>query len=260
MAKSTTRKSRAKAKPAPEATQGDAEKSVAAQTAAATTENNPASTTKANDPERNTPEAAQAAADASGTAQAQATGDAGDGGDTPADPNAPAAGDRASHPAQTTAEATAAGAGTSDAPDATIMPAGDDADPNADINQTRGEGDKPESTQDESGAIQEATRRAIGAGYGAPDGISGGGEDPATADAEPAEEIEPVELSNGETLTGRKAKLFRMIEKGATQAEMLEATGSTSVLGTINVLSRRAGRELEAKKGKDGVRVYKLKK
>lgn len=256
MAKSTTSKRQKKAPAAKDETT-----SVAQATQNATADNNPASTTRANDPKRDNEEAAQAAADASGTAQAvdQSPGTAG--GDTPNDPDAPAAGNRHSHQAQTTAEATAAGAaGESDAPATGSIPAGADADP-AKQPDLSGDETGTASTQDESGALQDATRNAIGAGYGAPDGIGGGGKDPSEADAEKADpEIEPVKLENGEELHGRKAQLFRMIEKGATHDEMLEATGGSSVLGTINTLARRSGRTLEAKKNKQGVRVYKLKK
>ena len=61
------------------------------------------------------------------------------------------------------------------------------------------------------------------------------------------------------TFHGNKAKLWGMIEKGATHDEMREATKHVSAIGTIYVMAEQAGREIEVSKDKKGIRTYKLK-
>lgn len=265
------RASRAKA-PAPTPGQPEAAPAVvqsAEAMAAATTENNPASTTRANDPARDTEEAAKAAAAASGTndpannpAPAPAEGE--EGFIPPADEEHPledaAAGNRHSHPARTQAEATLAAQTANAAPtvgDGAALPAGDDADP-AVAGLTDGEaaGDTEvlKSPHDESGAIQDATRAAIGAGAGAPDGVGDVGEDPSAGEV-----VAPLEVAPGVTFVGGKAKLWPLLEAGATNEELIAASGHRSVLGTIHLMARQAGREIEqVKDKKTGIKTYKL--
>ncbi len=239
---------------------------------AAASENNPASTTSAADPERDTPEAAAAAAAASGTNDPANNPPAAAEGEVlePASPDKPledaAAGNRHSHPAQTTAEATIA----AQAGDTTAalnmggnMPAGEAADPNGPAGDTTG-GDNAafndaevlQSTQVEDGSVQDAVREAIGAGTGAPDGIGDVGEDPSAGDV-----VEPVEAAPGVTFVGGKAKLWPLLEKGgSTIDELNAAAGHRSTLWTIYLMARQAGREIVVSKDrKTGAKTYGLK-
>ena len=121
----------------------------------------------------------------------------------------------------------------------------------------------------------DATRKGLGIGGGAPDGVidtaapgtstaSGPVSDNPTR-AEKADPEDPprkegddvVVVSDEITWHGNKARLWRMLEKGATKEEMLDATGWRSVVGTINSMARSAGRDLEVSKGDKP--VYKLK-
>lgn len=261
-------------KTAPEVVAGEGTTTVAEATAGATTEENPGSTTRADDPDRDsTMSGTTTAENEAGVTQEPNSNDTGasnDGQhfDPPEENREQAAGNRHSHPAQTEAERTAA---ASAAPvdlaaiSGGAMPAGDAADP---ANQP-GPGEAPagvESRQDESGELQDATRRAIGAGNGAPDGVGDNGTDPSEPevndqiDAAAGESEDAVEAAPGVHFHGGKAKLWGLLEKGATHDEMLKATGYKSALGTIHVMAAAAGREIETiKNEKTGERKYKLK-
>ena len=257
--KTTTRKapakSTAKTETAPAAGAGDPDATVVAQTAKATTKENPASTTSAADPNRdstvpetNTATAQVAAAAGAGSGETDAN---------KAESEASAAGERVSHPAETTAERNLRRAGSSGTVDE--MPAGEDADPAKNQSPTEEDLADTGSRHDESGNLQRATRDAIGAGYGAPDGIGAPAVD-SPAEVTEQEEVEPAEAPNGIVYRGNKAKLFRMVQKGATHQELIEATGYTSAIGTIHVMAAEAGLGLEIEKGKDGTKTYKFAK
>lgn len=232
---------------------------------------NPASTTSAADPARDAEEAAKAAAAASGTndpANNPAPAST-EGGEVipPASPDKPledaTAGNRHSHPAETTAEATLRAAQN---PETTAalnpggnLPAGEFADPNGPAGSLDGgEGAAADgvrqSSQIEDGSGQDAVRAAIGAGTGAPDGVGDVGEDPVASEV-----VEPVEIRPGLTFEGGKAKLWRALEKGGTHDELAAASGHRSVLGTIYLMARHAEREIAvAKDKKTGVKTYSL--
>ena len=132
------------AKTAPEASNLAPEDTVNAKTQNATTENNPASTTSAADSSRE-PD----------------NGNAGESGGTGPGSSEQAAGEFHSHPAETTAERMQRLAGTT-VTGSMELPAGDFADPskNPDILKS-GEGKElGESSQDESGALQDAPRQS----------------------------------------------------------------------------------------------------
>ena len=82
---------------------------------------------------------------------------------------------------------------------------------------------------------------------------------PSPEGSAPADDIEPVKVNDTLTFHGNKAKLWGMIEKGATHDEMREATKHVSAIGTIYVMAEQAGREIEVSKDKKGIRTYKLK-
>lgn len=243
-----TRKKRTGAKTAPQANANNEAATVAAKTENATTENNPVSTTSAADTSRGGsfgPEGATTGPENGNTGAAP--------GETEQ-----AKGERHSHPAETTAERTLRQAGITKT-GSLEMPAGEFADPSKHPEILEGTLEKTDgkSSQDESGALQDATREAIGAGNGAPDGV-GDDEVIATEGSQPADEIEPVKVNDNLTFHGNKAKLWRMIEKGATHDEMREATKYNSAIGTIYVMAEQAGREIVADKDKKGIRTYKL--
>src|SRR5690606_28695818 len=121
------------------------------------------------------------------------------------------------------------------------------------------------------GAIQNATAEGIGHGGGAPDGILSTGTID-TSEANPPASIPPENLAQEETAAepdptgdslfpgGHKKQLWDMLKAGATNQEMLAATGKTSIIGTMNVMVRHAGRELEVTRKDDtGEKVFKLK-
>jgi hypothetical protein len=239
----------------------------------ATDKANPASTTSAADPARDAEAAAAAAAAASGTNDAGNTGKVAGEGEVipPASAEKPledaAAGNRHSHPAETTAEATLRASERQDTTAALNMggnlPAGEFADPNGPAGRTDGgEGanadnvaEVRESTQKEDGSVQDAVRAAIGAGTGAPDGVGDVGDDPSAAEV-----VEPVEVAPGVTFEGGKAKLWRALEKGGTHDELAAEAGHRSILGSIYLMARHAGRDIEvAKDKKTGLKRYSLK-
>lgn len=253
-------------------TAGDAT-TIAEATKDATTEENPASTTRADDPERDSTFSGTTTAEQTEGVQQEPNsndeGAAAASGQVDTDlPEEPTRGNRHSHAAETTAERTerlAAGESTVDAQSGgTELLAGESADP---AKQPQ-PGDQPkagESSQDESGAIQDATRQAIGAGTGAPDGITGPGADPsepeinALADQQNGQDDDlTAEIAPGSTIRGTKVKLWRLLEKGATHAEMLEATGYRSAIGTAQSLAQTAKRGLVSSTNDNGEKVYKL--
>lgn len=247
--------------------------SIAEATQAATTEENPASTTKANDPARDATVSNTTTAERlEGVEQEPNSNDLGaaaNGAGELEHNDEQAAGNRHSHSAETEAERTsrlAQGADTADlaALSSQALPAGEDADP---ANQPApGEGvTTTESRHDESGTIQDATRLAIGAGNGAPDGVGDDGADPseaevnALADKAAGKDGDEEQVQPGMSLAGGQLKLWRALEKGATQKEMLEATGWRSVLGTVDTLSRYSGREVVKTRNGDDELVYTFK-
>lgn len=168
---------------AAQATKVDPENTIAAQTQAATTKENPASTTRANDPALESTVPPTTVAEDHVARQASLADVAAGKGEVVEDPTK---GNRHSHPAMTTAEETAlrfdqnrdAFAGLPSF-SASALPAGESADPK---NAAEPKLDQPVSSQDESGAQQDASREAIGAGFGAPDGITAAGDDPSEDD------------------------------------------------------------------------------
>lgn len=269
------RKSDAKpaAAPAPTVAAAEGATSVSEATQKATTDENQASTTRADDPARDSTFSATTTAESlEGVEQKPNSNDeggAGTAGGASAIDNDMAdeatAGNRHSHPAETTAERTtrlfeANGDATGPGPE---LLAGESADP---AKAAEFKPAEDESSQDESGALQDATRDAIGAGTGAVDGVAGGGADPVEADvnaqvdAERGEEDSgaSVEVANGERINGTRAKLYRLLEKGATHEQMLKVTGYRSALGTATELARMDGRELVPTKDAKGVKTYKL--
>lgn len=246
--------------------------SVAEATKDATTEENPVSTTRANDPARDATVSNTTTAERlEGVEQEPNSQDAGAAGNLPEHNDLQAQGNRHSHAAETEAERTArlaengSGEGAGDGLASQAFPAGEDADP---AKQPKpGESTvTTESSQDESGAIQDATRQAIGAGAGAPDGVGDDGADPSEAevndladkaageDPDAAEEVAP-----GYSIGGGKLRLWRALEKGATRKELLEASGYKSVEGTVAVLAQYSGREIERTQNASGDYVYQLK-
>lgn len=237
-----TRKKKSGATTAPQAKANNEDATVAAKTTNATTENNPASTTSAADTSRE----ATTETDPATTGSAPGSTEQ-------------AKGEFHSHPAETTAERGLRMAGTTQT-GSMEMPAGEFADPSKhpEILEGATASTEGESSHDESGEIQDATREAIGAGNGAPDGV-GDDEVIGAEGSEAADDIESVKVNDDLTFHGNKAKLWGMLEKGATHDEMRAATKYNSTIGTIYVMAEQAGREIEASKDKKGIRTYKLK-
>lgn len=261
---------------APQTAAGEGTTTVAEATQAATTEENIASTTRANDPDRDATVSNTTTAERlEGVEQEPNSQDQGaaaaSGATAPEHNDLQAQGNRHSHPAETVAERSARiaenglGEGAGDGLASQAFPAGDDADP---ANQPQpGEGPQTdESSQDESGAIQDATRRAIGAGAGAPDGVGDDGADPSEAevndlaDKAAGEDPDAVEeVAPGYSIGGGKLRLWRALEKGATRKELLEASGYRSVEGTVAVLAQYSGREIDRTENASGEYVYQLR-